>query len=507
MKAAVIREYGEPGVLHLEDLPEPEVPPDKVLIRVAAASINPIDTQERAGQVKDWHPTFPAILGWDVAGRVVATGSEVKGFAEGDEVFAWAYRTYAHLCAVPAAVVAKVPTGIALETAAALPLVGTTGSQLISLASGLAAGQTVLVSGALGGVGRSAVFTAKDRGAKVIAAVLRRQLDAAAALGADQVVALDDADAFGALAKVDVVANTVRGETADRLLTKVRPGGTFASATGVPPSAPQHPSVRVVAFKSKQSAETLRYVIEAVRSRKLSIPIAHRLPLEDAAKGHSLVEEVARARYSCCHDPSTAMVDRVTPQSESAFRSVLPDEIEWKPFAAFPPSARLAIVVGDPAAPGPYVIRVKVPGGVRLMPHRHPENRIYTVISGVFYIGLGEKFDRDALRAYPPGSVVVLPGGTFHSTRRNPASTSHRSRGLARSASSIGTPTTIPALTTQREARKGRNDGRCAPDDDSGRELFVPSLCPDSVPRGGTRREGAGSNGSDLSKRFREFGG
>ena len=98
----------------------------------------------------------------------------------------------------------------------------------------------------------------------------------------------------------------------------------------------------------------------------------------------------------------------------SVFRSALPEEIEWKPFGAFPPSARLAVVVGDPANPGPYVIRVKVPGGVKLMPHRHPEDRIYTVISGVFYIGLGEEFDREVLRAYPPGSVVVLPGGTFH---------------------------------------------------------------------------------------------
>ena len=106
--------------------------------------------------------------------------------------------------------------------------------------------------------------------------------------------------------------------------------------------------------------------------------------------------------------------DRITQHNESVYRSVLPDEIEWKPFAAFPPLARLAVVVGDPAESGPYVIRVKVPAGVKLMPHRHPEDRIYTVISGVFYIGLGEQFDRDVLRAYPPGSVVILPGGTFH---------------------------------------------------------------------------------------------
>ena len=99
---------------------------------------------------------------------------------------------------------------------------------------------------------------------------------------------------------------------------------------------------------------------------------------------------------------------------QSTFRWVLPEDIVWQPFDAFPPTVRLAIIVGHPAEPGPYVIRVKVPSGVRLMPHWHPEDRIYTVMSGVFYIGLGESFDEASLKAYPPGSVIVLPGNTFH---------------------------------------------------------------------------------------------
>jgi len=99
---------------------------------------------------------------------------------------------------------------------------------------------------------------------------------------------------------------------------------------------------------------------------------------------------------------------------QDAFRSVLPEDVDWKPFPAFPPSVRLAIVVGNPSARGPYVTRVKVPSGVRLMPHLHPEDRVYTVMSGVFYIGLGENFEADKLHAYPPGSVIVLPGNTFH---------------------------------------------------------------------------------------------
>jgi quercetin dioxygenase-like cupin family protein len=99
---------------------------------------------------------------------------------------------------------------------------------------------------------------------------------------------------------------------------------------------------------------------------------------------------------------------------QATFRSVLPEDVDWKPFPSFPPSARLAVVVGEPSRPGPYVIRVKVPSGVKLMPHRHPEDRVYTVISGVFTIGLGSRFDEGRLQAYPPGAVIVLPGGTPH---------------------------------------------------------------------------------------------
>jgi len=95
-------------------------------------------------------------------------------------------------------------------------------------------------------------------------------------------------------------------------------------------------------------------------------------------------------------------------------KTILPENVDWKPFAAFPASVRLAVIVGQPSEPGPYLIRVKVPGGVTLMPHRHSEDRIYTVISGVFYIGLGEEFDPDKLEAYPPGAVIVLPGNMSH---------------------------------------------------------------------------------------------
>ena len=99
---------------------------------------------------------------------------------------------------------------------------------------------------------------------------------------------------------------------------------------------------------------------------------------------------------------------------QAVFRSVLPEDIDWEPFPSFPPSARLAVVVGHPSEPGPYVVRVKLPAGVKLMPHWHHEDRVYVVMSGVFYIGLGDEFDEAKLVAYPPGAVVVLPSGTRH---------------------------------------------------------------------------------------------
>ena len=291
MKAIVIHEYGGPEVLKFEDCPDPAAGAGEVVVRVAAASINPIDIIERSGGMKDFRPMkFPNVLGWDLAGTIVSIGPQVPGFSLGDKVLAWGYHTYAELCAVKAELLAKVPNGLDLVEAAALPLVTTTGAELISVASEVKAGQTALVSGASGGVGRAAVFTAKERGARVIAGVRKSQLVAAKSLGADEVVAIDDDHALSATAAVDVVANTVRGPTAGRLIGKVKPGGVFASVTGAPDNAKDFPAVRVVNFISKQDAGTLLHMAEAVAAGKLLIPIARKLPLKDAAQGHAAVE-------------------------------------------------------------------------------------------------------------------------------------------------------------------------------------------------------------------------
>jgi len=296
MKAIVVHQYGGPEVLKYEDYPDPVAGQGEVLVRVAATSVNPIDYKRRAGLTKDFYPIqFPGLIGVDIAGTVVNIGPGVEGFAIGDRVFAMADNTYAELCVVRAEVLAKIPKGLDLIQAAALPLVTTTGNQLLS-ATDIEAGQTVLVVGAAGNVGRSAVFTAKDRGAKVIAGVLRRQMDEAKTVGADQVVATDDDAALARLPPLDAVADTVGRSTAEKLMAKIKPGGVFASVIGAPQNAANYPTVKVVFVFSKFNRKTLEFMAEAVRDGKLVIPISEQLPLSEAAEAQAAAEKGATGK-------------------------------------------------------------------------------------------------------------------------------------------------------------------------------------------------------------------
>jgi NADPH:quinone reductase-like Zn-dependent oxidoreductase len=291
MKAIVVHEYGGPEVLKFEDYPDPVPGAGEVLVQVAAASVNPIDYKRRAGLTKDFYPLkFPGLIGVDVAGTVVKIGPGVESFSVGDQVFAMADNTYAELCVVKAAALAKIPKGLDMIQAAALPLVTVTGNQLMS-ATGIKAGQTVLVAGAAGNVGRSAVFTAKQLGATVIAGVLKRQTDEAKTVGADQVVATDDDSAIANLPALDAVADTIDGRSAEKLIAKVKPGGVFATVLGAPQNAVEYPSVKVAHVFSKFDRKTLEFMAEAVRDGKLVIPISQKLPLREAAEAQALAEK------------------------------------------------------------------------------------------------------------------------------------------------------------------------------------------------------------------------
>ncbi len=291
MKAIVLHQYGGPEVLKFEDYPDPVPGPGEVLMQVAAASVNPIDCKRRAGFTKDFYPMqFPGLIGIDMAGTVVKIGPGVAGFSAGDQVFAMVDNTYAELCVAKATVLAKVPKGLDLVRAAALPLATVTGNQLSS-ATGSKAGQTVMVVGAVGSVGRSAVFTAKANGAAVVAGVLKRQMEEAKTAGADQVVATDDDSAIANLPALDAVADAVGGRTAEKLIAKVKPGGVFVTVVAPPRNAAKYPLVKMVHVFSKFDRKTLEFMADAVRDGKLVIPISKTLPLREAVEAQAAVEK------------------------------------------------------------------------------------------------------------------------------------------------------------------------------------------------------------------------
>jgi NADPH:quinone reductase-like Zn-dependent oxidoreductase len=294
MKAVVLHEYGGPEKLKLEDgVPDPQVSGNTVLIAAAAASVNPIDWKVRSGaRQRDFPQSFPAILGRDVSGVVRAVGANVKHFKPGDRVLALSNKTYAELVAVADSDLTHLPDGVDLVDAAAIPLIALTGDQLVRLATKVQKGQTVVVTGAVGCVGRAAVHTAKKMGAQVIAAVRKKSLQQAESLGAARVLALDDDHAVALLAPVDAIADTVGGEVAAKLFPKVKPGGSFGYASVVPEGmAALNPTVTITRVFARPDPSKVREFADDVRDGKFVLPIGRGLPLGSAAEAHALGEK------------------------------------------------------------------------------------------------------------------------------------------------------------------------------------------------------------------------
>ena len=292
MWAVVLHEYGGPEKLKWEQVEDPKPGEGEVLVRTAASSVNPVDWKMRSGAAKERFPVeFPGILGRDVSGVVREVGSGVEVFEAGDRVMALSQKTYAELVVVKADELARVPDDLDLVQAASLPLVCMTGEQLITVGTQIQKGQTVLITGALGSVGRVAVFTAKRLGAKVIAGVRGKQLKEAEALKADAVVAIDNKDELAKLGFVDAIADTVNGDTAQTLIEKVKQGGVFASVVGPPANAKLHPTVRVVPVMAKPDAKALEVLAGDAAAKRLVIPVDRMVPMSDAGAAQAAAEK------------------------------------------------------------------------------------------------------------------------------------------------------------------------------------------------------------------------
>jgi len=296
MKAVVLHEYGGPSKLKYEDFEDPKPGPGEVLVRVQAISLNPIDWKMRSGAAKERFPVnFPVILGRDVAGLIRELGPDVdsikSGFKVGDRVFALAHATYAELCVVKVSDLALIPEGLDITTAADIPLVSLTGDQLIRRAANVQPGQTIILTGALGSVGRCALFAALEIGAKVIAGVRKQQIEEAIALGATAAIDINDDKSIASVGIVDAVADTVNHDIAAKLIAKVKPGGIFGSVLGPPSNAALNPTVQVNAIMAVPDPRTVIHYAEAVRNGKLKLPIDRVMPLAEAGDAQAIAEK------------------------------------------------------------------------------------------------------------------------------------------------------------------------------------------------------------------------
>jgi len=293
MKAIRIHQYGGPEVLAQVEMQRPTPGPDEVLIKVHAAAVNPIDWKMRAGHVKEIFPlTFPATLGWDVSGTVEEAGGEVTQFKRNDEVYALVQGGgYAEYVVAKATVVAKKPRTVDHVHAAAVPVAGLTALQALFEVAQLRSGQKVLIHAAAGGVGNFAVQLAKAKGAYVIGTASSKNQAFLSELGVDQAVDYQKTPFEDAVRDVDVVLDTVGGETQERSFKVLKKGGILVSLVQ-PPSqelASKH-GVRALFYGGHASSSDLAEIAKLVDNGQVKPVVETVLPLADARRAHELSE-------------------------------------------------------------------------------------------------------------------------------------------------------------------------------------------------------------------------
>jgi NADPH:quinone reductase-like Zn-dependent oxidoreductase len=295
MKAIRIHEFGDTGVLELEDLPEPTPAPGEVLIEVRAASVNPVDYKIREGK----YPAvtaemLPVTLGRDVAGVIAAVGEGATEFEAGDEVFVMLPPDrggYAEWVTAPADICAAKPTRLDMVQAASVPLAALTAWQGLFTYGGLKAGQRVLIHGASGGVGPFAVQFAKARGAEVFATASAETRAFVEGLGADRVIDYQ-AERFEEIVKdTDLVYDLVGGETEDRSWQVLKRGGTLISTVHQPDAATAAAAgVAASRYTAQADGDQLREIAKLIDDGKVRVAIDRVYPLDQAAEAERHLE-------------------------------------------------------------------------------------------------------------------------------------------------------------------------------------------------------------------------
>jgi NADPH:quinone reductase-like Zn-dependent oxidoreductase len=294
MKAVVIHEYGGPEVLKYEDIPRPEPKGDQLLIRVMAAGVNPVDGMIRSGMFTNEKRAFPIILGGDIAGVIEKVGSKITKFKAGDPVFAYISLDdsggYAQYALVTEREAAPKPKSLTYVEAAAVPIVAMTAWQALVDTAKLRAGQTVLIHGGSGGVGSFAIQIAKAHGAKVIATASTANQDFLKQLGAD--VAIDYTNQkFEDIAKdVDVVLDSIGGDTLARSYGVVKKGGIIVSLVARPKESElEKHGIRGTPLNVEANSEELAEIGKLIDDKKIKVIVSQTFPLSEAMKAQQQV--------------------------------------------------------------------------------------------------------------------------------------------------------------------------------------------------------------------------
>lgn len=295
MKAIVLHEYGSPEKLKYEDAPRPEPKDDEVLIRVLAASINPVDAAIRTGKYAQYfHTELPLIPGMDAAGVVEKAGSKITKLKAGDPVYAFftleGEGGYAEFVVAKENEVSPKPKTISFEEAAAVPAAGSTAWQALIDAAHLCAGQTVLIHGGSGGVGHMAIQIAKAQGARVIATASTANQDFLKQMGADVAIDYTKTKFEDMAHDVDVVLDAVGGETLKRSYGMVKRGGVVVTIAGAPDQAKlEVRGIRGVAISSAPKTKTFTALTQLIDAGKLKPVVTQTFPLAQAAEAQKQI--------------------------------------------------------------------------------------------------------------------------------------------------------------------------------------------------------------------------
>ena len=289
MKAVRIHQFGGPDALVYEDAPKPEPKDGEVLIKVAAAGVNPVDSIIEAGMMEQMiKHTLPLIAGWDVAGTVEAAGPGVASFAAGELVFAFADirgdGAYAEYAVVAASAVCPKPASLDFAAAASIPLAGTTAWQALFDEAGLQSGQTILIHGAGGSVGAFAVQYAKAKGAEGIATATGDDVAYVRSIGADTVIDYKTGKFEDTAKNVDAVLDTISGDTQARSWGTLKDGGILVSTLpgAEPPPDAAARGVRGKSFSAHPDGQQLQEIARLIDTGQVKPRVGATFPLSEA---------------------------------------------------------------------------------------------------------------------------------------------------------------------------------------------------------------------------------